>query len=282
MSKREAKPETRAAKGGTKNGRKRVAAPIETIPENGAEDPALSTQTEAALDLIRSKIVDMTLEPGSRVDERLLIEQFKLGRTPAREAINRLTAEGFVTMRPQRGGTYVRKLDLDEMGQVIVAHELAETILGQLCDMDDPTALSDLKDIQRRYVDSVKRRQFLEITLLNQAFHLRLHRTVGNNLFYDFAESTHRHVRRLNVYIYLSESREPAYQSSQFEMNIEQHNRIIDIFASKDRDRMSEMLPQHAKNNQTRLVRLLQKKSLGNLRLDLSAIRVPFGPASTE
>ena len=239
---------------------------------------ALATQADAAVDLIRSKIIDMTLEPSSRIDERLLIEKFKLGRTPAREAINRLVAEGFVTMRPQRGGTYVRKLDLNEMGQVIVAHELAETVLGQLSNLDDPTALADLKEIQSRYVESVKRRQFLEITQLNQAFHLRLHRTVGNSLFYDYAESAHRHVRRLNVYIYLSESEEPAHQTSQFEANVRQHEQIIDFFASKDRASLSQLLPEHARNNQRRLLRLLKKQSLEDLSIDLSNLRSPFGP----
>lgn len=252
----------------------------ERSERDAAIDPALATQADAALDLIRSKIIDMTLEPSSRIDERLLIEKFKLGRTPAREAINRLVAEGFVTMRPQRGGTYVRKLDLNEMGQVIVAHELAETILGQLSNLDDPTALADLKEIQSRYVESVKRGQFLDITLLNQAFHLRLHRTVGNNLFYDFAESTHRHVRRLNVYIYLSESEEPAHQASQFEANIGQHELIIEHYASKDRPALSQLLPEHARNNQRRLLRLLQKQSLEDLTLDLSDLRSPFAQKS--
>ena len=251
------------------------------LERDSAIDPALATQADAALDLIRSKIVDMTLEPSSRIDERLLIEKFKLGRTPAREAINRLVAEGFVTIRPQRGGTYVRKLDLGEMGQVIVAHELAETVLGQLSNLDDPTAVADLKEIQGRYVESVKRRQYLDITLLNQAFHLRLHRTVANALFYDFAESTHRHVRRLNVYIYLSESEEPTHQASQFDANIRQHEQIIEFFASKDRAAFAQLLPEHAKNNQRRLIRLLQRKSLGDLSIDLSNLRSPFESKST-
>ena len=85
----------------------------------------------------------------------MLIDRFKLGRTPAREAINRLVAEGFVNILPQRGGTYVRKLDLDEMGEVIVAHQLAELIVGQMCRFDDPSLLPDLLAIQRRYTECV-------------------------------------------------------------------------------------------------------------------------------
>ena len=260
------------------------AAPLAGSP--GLDDGQALSQTDAALDLIRSKIVDMTLEPGSRIDERLLVDQFRLGRTPAREAIHRLVAEGFVRIMRQRGGTFVRKLDLDEMGEVVVAHQLAESVLGQMCHLDDPTLLADLMAIQRRYAGCVSRREFLTITQLNQEFHLRLHRTVGNALFYDFAESTHRHVRRLNVYIYQREQADPEFQSAQFVANLDQHNKIIEAVADRDRGVLNRLLPDHAKYTQHRLLRLLERASLGALEADLSGLahpltlgRVPSVPA---
>ncbi len=246
-------------------------------PLGGASgETRLPSQTDTALDVIRSRIIDMTIEPGSRIDERLLVDRFRLGRTPAREAINRLVAEGFVNIMPQRGGTYVRKLDLDEMGEVVVAHQLAESILGQMCHLDDASLLPDLMAIQRKYTDCVRRREFLAITQLNQDFHLRMHRTIGNALFYDFAESTHRHVRRLNVYIYERESADPEFQSAQFASNLDQHNQIIEAVEKRDRTALIELLPDHAKYTQIRLLRLLQGKSVGRLQLNLSALRAPL------
>jgi DNA-binding GntR family transcriptional regulator len=250
-----------------------AAASEPAAPADAAHDDVQhASQTEAALDMIRSRIVDMSLQPGSRIDERLLIEQFRLGRTPAREAISRLVAEGFVHIVPQRGGTFVRKLDLDEMGEVVVAHQLAESVLGQMCRFDDPGLLADLGAIQRRYVGVVNRRDFLAITQLNQDFHLRLHRTIGNALFYDFATSTHRHVRRLNVYVYQREQADPEFQAAQFTANLDQHEQIIAAVSRGDRDALSEILPAHAKYTQRRLVRLLENKSAGPVRLDLSGI----------
>ena len=239
------------------------------------ENAPIPSQTDAALDFIRSRIIDLTLEPGSRIDERLLISQFRLGRTPAREAINRLVAEGFVKILPKRGGTYVRKLDFAEMGEVIVAHQMTESVLGQMCRLDDPTLVPDLKAIHRKYVDCVAKRDFLEITKLNQEFHLRLHQTVGNALFYDFARSTHRHVRRLNVFIYKAEMVEPANQSIQFANDLDQHNQIIEAVEQGNREALAELLPTNARLNQTRLLRLLENKTVGRLTLDLSEIDVP-------
>lgn len=236
------------------------------------DKPPLPSQTDAALDLIRSRIVDLSLEPGSRIDERILIDQFQLGRTPAREAINRLVAEGFVRIVPQRGGTFVKKLDLDEMGEVVMAHQLVESILGQICKLEDPLLWSDLMAIQRSYTECVKRRDFLAITQLNQDFHLRLYRTIGNALIYDFAETTHRHVRRLNVFIYQREMADPDFQAAQFAMNLDQHNRIMEAVQRRDRDTLVTLLPEHAKYTQRRLVRLLEGASLPALQANLAEI----------
>ena len=80
-----------------------------------------ASQTETAVDLIRSKIIDLSLAPGTKLDEPLLVKEFKLGRTPAREAINRLVAEGLASIFPNRGGTFVRELDLSEIDEVLMA-----------------------------------------------------------------------------------------------------------------------------------------------------------------
>lgn len=242
-----------------------------------ADEEPFQSQTEVALDLIRSRIVDMTLEPGSRIDERLLVDRFRLGRTPAREAMNRLVAEGFVRAVPNRGGTFVRKLDLVEMGEVVVAQQLAEAVLAQMCRMDDATLLADLTSLQRRYAESVERRDYLAITQLNQDFHLRMYRTIGNALFYDFAKSTHLHLRRLNVYVYIAEAAaDPACQTAEFVGNLDEHDGIIESVRRRDREALMRLLPEHAKGTQRRLVRLLEEKRVPAPTPDLSGLKSPF------
>ncbi len=49
---------------------------------------------EIAYDLVRRKIVNHEFEPGSRIREDLLASELSMSRTPVREAINRLVAEG--------------------------------------------------------------------------------------------------------------------------------------------------------------------------------------------
>lgn len=228
-----------------------------------------ASQTETAVDLIRSKIIDLSLAPGTKLDEPLLVKEFKLGRTPAREAINRLVAEGLASIFPNRGGTFVRGLDVVEIGEVLMAYQLVETVLAQLLKFDDPGLVSDLERIQARYVGEVQAKSFLGITSVNEEFHLRMHRSIGNGFFYEFTLSTHRHVRRLLVLLYKMEMREKDLLETQLKINLGEHEGIIDAIRRSDRLALNGILPEHARQAQTRLQKILGKKlpplSLGQL-----------------
>lgn len=232
------------------------------------QEPRETSQTDAAVDLIRSKIIDMSLQPGSRLDEPLLRNHFKLGRTPAREAINRLVAEGLVNISPNRGGMFVRGLDFVEIGEVIMAYQLVETVLAQLCSFDDDSLVADLEQIQARYRREVQGKSFLGITSVNEEFHLRMHRSIGNALFYEFGLSTHRHLRRLLVLIYKIENREHNVLEAQMEINIDEHVRIIDAIRRRDRIGLNQLLPAHAQQAQTRLARILSEERVPPLTVD--------------
>src|ERR1700738_4608156 len=230
------------------------------------------SQTEAAVDLIRLKIIDMSLEPGSKLDEPLLRNHFKLGRTPAREAISRLIAEGLVTIFPNRGGMFVRGLDLIEIGEVMMAYQLVESVLAQLCRFEDQNLVVDLEEIQARYTREVRRKSFLGITSVNEEFHLRMHRSIGNALFYEFALSTHRHVRRLLVLLYKLENAAKSILEVQLEINMSEHREIIDAIRRSDRVALSTLLPAHAKQAQTRLLNVMNGNSVPPLSIKRPAI----------
>lgn len=63
---------------------------------------------------IRSAIVEGRYEPGARLVEQRIAEEFDLSRTPVREALRTLAAEGLVLIEPNRGAT-VRSLDVEEI-----------------------------------------------------------------------------------------------------------------------------------------------------------------------
>lgn len=61
------------------------------------------SQTRRAHGALQQRIVDLELEPGLVVSEKLLAATLGLGRTPVREALRELAREGLVVVLPQRG-----------------------------------------------------------------------------------------------------------------------------------------------------------------------------------
>jgi DNA-binding GntR family transcriptional regulator len=83
-----------------------------------------SLHSEVA-DRLRERIFDGQLEPGSFIDEIHLAEELQISRTPLREALKVLTAEGLVRHEPRRGCfvAEVTQQDLDEIFPVIALLE---------------------------------------------------------------------------------------------------------------------------------------------------------------
>ena len=62
---------------------------------------------------LRQRIFNRTLEPGGWIDELKIAEEFGISRTPLREALKVLAAEGLVTMKVRRGAYVTEMSDKD-------------------------------------------------------------------------------------------------------------------------------------------------------------------------
>lgn len=80
-------------------------------PRRGARQPSAAkstlqraqTLTEQAYQLIEERIVTLRLKPGDVLSEQLLSASLKIGRTPIREALQRLAGEGLIVILPRKG-----------------------------------------------------------------------------------------------------------------------------------------------------------------------------------
>lgn len=84
-----------------------------------ASTPAaeVGTLTEQAYRLIEEQIVTLRLRPGEVLSEQMLSGTFKIGRTPIREALQRLAREGLVTILPRKG---ILVSDINPRSQLLV------------------------------------------------------------------------------------------------------------------------------------------------------------------
>jgi DNA-binding GntR family transcriptional regulator len=211
------------------------------------------TLAEEAVDTIRNRILDMTLEPGSRIDAPLLMKQFRLSRTPAREALNRLAAEGLVVLHANRGA-YVRRLDFEDVQALFDIYFVEERMLGHFCNFADPGLVADLERIHREHQAATRAKRHLDITRLNSEFHLRIARSSRNLWLQDFVYRIHNHFRQLAFIIYQLESRFANVLERQMKHIVDEHAQIIAAIRRQDRERLIELLVSHARRAQDRLI----------------------------
>src|SRR5579875_3675148 len=90
---------------------------------------APETLTEQAYRLIEEQIVTLRLNPGDVLSEQLLSATLQIGRTPIREALQRLAREGLVTILPRKG---ILVADINPRSQLLVL-EVRREIERLLC-----------------------------------------------------------------------------------------------------------------------------------------------------
>ena len=136
----------------------------------------------AATELIRQAILDGRLEPGSRLKEQELAEELGISRTPVREALLMLQAEGLIVTTPNRSAV-VREHDADDLEDLYqlravlegyAARQAAKRITGEELDrLNDSCARFDAlsgSDIRAL----VKENLFFHSTILGAAGSERL------------------------------------------------------------------------------------------------------------
>jgi DNA-binding GntR family transcriptional regulator len=112
--------------------------------------PSAASQVHEAL---RQRILALALAPGQRLSEQDLATEFGLSRTPVHEAVQRLTDEGLVEVRP-RSGTFVARIPVHELEEAMLVRTALELALLERCAAAMPpdglARLDAVLDEQRR------------------------------------------------------------------------------------------------------------------------------------
>ena len=130
---------------------------------------------EEVAELLRQRIFASKggdLEPGAWIDELKLAEEYGISRTPLREAIKVLAAEGLITMKMRRGAyvTEVNAKDLRDVFHLMAVLEAdAAATVAKTATADQ---LKELETLHEKLEKSTKDR--VKFFTINEAFHVKL------------------------------------------------------------------------------------------------------------
>ncbi len=134
--------------------------------------------------LVRDKIIYLELAPGSVIHEAQLVEQLHVSRTPVREALIRLGEEMLVQTYPQRG-TYVTKIDMDYVRQLMTMRNILETEILSELSRQRPALKEEFAPHMFMLDRAIQGRDIIAYLKADAAFHSQLFRMAGYPLIWE-------------------------------------------------------------------------------------------------
>lgn len=155
----------------------------------GASVPPLErgTVTDRVERALIDDIAAGALRPGERVDETRLAARFGVSRTPIREALNRLIAQG-ILINGARRGARVADYSREELAEMFEAmHEIEATCARLAAQRLTLLARAELEAAQRECVAAAKAGDRTRYLHANEAFHMVIYRATQNRYVRDMA-----------------------------------------------------------------------------------------------
>ena len=190
---------------------------------------------EDVAERLRVRILSHTLAPGSWIDEQALTAEFGISRTPLREALKVLAAEGLVTMKLRRGAyvTEVSERDLSEVFHLmaLLESDAAATVARQASAAELAELQAVHEELERRVGD---RNAFFAA---NERFHMRLLELADNRWRIQMVADLRKVMKLHRHHSLIREGR--------LEASLEEHRALMAALLARDPARAQALMQQH-------------------------------------
>ncbi len=187
---------------------------------------------------LRLRIFQHVLEPGTWIDELKIAEELGISRTPLREALKVLAAEGLVTMKVRRGAyvTEVSTKDVRDVYHLLALLESDAAAVVASCATE-----AELAELQALHEELVRTKddaqQFFAV---NERFHMRL-LALANNRWSDQVVADLRKVMKLNRH-------KSLFRQGRIDESLHEHALIMQALHYREPERARQAMQQHFAN----------------------------------
>jgi DNA-binding GntR family transcriptional regulator len=193
---------------------------------------------EEVAELLRQRIFSRELAPGSWIDEMKLAEEYGISRTPLREALKVLAAEGLVTMKVRRGA-YVTEVSEKDLCDVYHLLSLLESdAAGVVAERASDAQIAELQSLHKQLEASAHNRE--KFFAINERFHMRLLEIAGNR-WRDQMVADLRKVMKLNRHNSL-------LKSGRVKESMLEHRALVEALARRDSKAAVKKMQEHFRN----------------------------------
>ena len=191
---------------------------------------------------LRQRIFQRELEPGSWIDELKLAEEYGISRTPLREALKVLAAEGLVTMKLRRGA-YVTEVSEKDLSDVYHLLSLLESDAAGVVAAQASAAQIESLQLLHAELEAAARPGHVDrehFFAVNERFHMRL-LAIADNRWRDQMVADLRKVMKLNRHNSL-------LKSGRIDESLKEHRALMAALVARDAPAAAARMRAHFSN----------------------------------
>jgi DNA-binding GntR family transcriptional regulator len=207
---------------------------------------------------LRQRIVEGELAPGAKLNERALSESLHVSRTPLREAIKMLAAEGLVELLPNRGAVValMSPQDVTDTFEVIAGLEGQS---GELAAQRiSAPALDEIRALHYEMLAAFTRRDLPTYYRLNALIHAHLNAAAGNRVLTQTWANVNARLQALRF--------RSNFDEGKWKRAMAEHNRMIELLDARDAAGLRALMVTHLLHKRDAVLELMRDGRLAGDR----------------
>ena len=204
------------------------------------------------LSRLRDYIVEGNIADGGRIPERQLCEMLKISRTPLREALKVLAAEGLIELLPNRGAR-MRALSEQDLSELFDMMGGLEGLAGRLaCERITDEEIAEIERLHYEMYGFYLHRDMHGYFHANQAIHQKIVEASRNAALKSAYANIAGRIRRVRYSANFARKRERWGEA------MREHEMILEALRRRDGNELSDILFRHLRNKRTAAVEHLK------------------------
>lgn len=204
---------------------------------------------------LRQRIIEGELPPGAKLNERELSEQLQVSRTPLREAIKMLAAEGLVELLPNRGAVVLQLSEQDVHDTFEVIGMLEGEAGALAAERIDDAELAEIRALHFEMLAAHARRDLPAYYALNSAVHRQINAAARNRVLTQTYTQINARLQSLRF--------RSNFDDAKWARAVEEHGRMIEALASRDAEGLRQVLMAHIAHKRDAVLELIRSGGLG-------------------
>lgn len=210
-----------------------------------------------AYEAICRNIITLKFRPGQTLDEKQLMADLGIGRTPIRESLLRLAGDGWIELQPNKGAI-VPPITLQSTRALFEAMRILEVGIAGLAVYQNITSLIGLMEAASKDVKAaMEAGDVLGLVEANHDFHMDFAQCSNNEYLIRAVSEVRNQAKRLAYLSYSSEIEPERSLQLHYESVVNEHEEFMNCLKAKDEPRLKEMVIQHIATFQQRIIRYM-------------------------